>query len=129
MELVRQYEKAPSQRMNKDKSSLFFSRNTRISTKNNITNIAGIKVTNSQEKYLGLPTLVDRSRSKEFKAILDKVSIKMSNWKHKFLSQVGKEIMLKSVIQAIPTYSMGVFKLPETLLRQLNNMMIWYWWG
>lgn len=47
----------------------------------------------------------------------------------KLLSKAGKEILLKSVIQAIPTYSMGVFKLPKGLLKELNKMMKGFWWG
>jgi hypothetical protein len=45
-------------------------------------------------------------------------------WKLKFLSQVGKEILLKVVIQAIITYSMSVFSLSKTLCYDLNSMML-----
>lgn len=47
----------------------------------------------------------------------------------KLLSQAGKEVLIKSVIQAIPTYNMGVFKLPKGLLQELNKMVRGYWWG
>ncbi|KAF5481094.1 hypothetical protein F2P56_001779 [Juglans regia] len=129
LEIVNQYEEVSGQRINKNKSSLFFSKNTNLSSKNFLTSMAGIRGTNSQDKYLGLPALVCRSRCKEFKAILDRVSTKMNHWKHKFLSQAWREIMLKVVIQAIPTYSMRVFKLPKSLLRQLYSLIKGYWWG
>lgn len=92
--------------MNKDKSGLFFSKNTQSSTRDNITRKVEIRITNSFEKYLGLPTIIGRSRNKVFKDIIDKVRSKINNWKFKFLSQAGREIMLKAVIQVIPTYSM-----------------------
>jgi hypothetical protein len=47
----------------------------------------------------------------------------------KFLSQAGKEILLKAVAQAVPTYCMSVFKLPETLCKEINGMMQKFWWG
>jgi hypothetical protein len=48
-------------------------------------------------------------------------------WKIKFLSQAGKEILLKVVIQVIPTYIMGVFQLPISLSKELNQLMQSFW--
>lgn len=36
--------------------------------------------------------------------------------------------MLKSEVQALPTYNMGVFKLPKVLLKERNKIMCHYWW-
>jgi hypothetical protein len=47
----------------------------------------------------------------------------------KFLSQAGKEILLKAVIQAIPTYSMSVFMLLQSLCLEINSLMEKFWWG
>jgi hypothetical protein len=54
---------------------------------------------------------------------------KLQDWKLKFLSQAGKEILIKVVIQAIPTYSMSVFLLPKALCNDLNSLMPRFWWG
>lgn len=53
----------------------------------------------------------------------------LQDWKRKFLSQARKEILLKAVIQAIPTYSMTVFLLPKGLGSNINLMMPKFWWG
>jgi hypothetical protein len=47
----------------------------------------------------------------------------LNNWKIKFLSQAGNEILLKAVIQAIPTYSMSVFIIPSTPCEKINGTM------
>jgi hypothetical protein len=47
----------------------------------------------------------------------------------KFLSQAGREILIKAVIQAIPTYTMSVFQLPKSLCTEINAMMGRFWWG
>ncbi|XP_041025480.1 uncharacterized mitochondrial protein AtMg00310-like [Juglans microcarpa x Juglans regia] len=45
------------------------------------------------------------------------------------LSQAGKEIYIKAVIQALPTYTMSVFKLPNSLLHDINRVINNFWWG
>jgi hypothetical protein len=42
---------------------------------------------------------------------------------------VGKEILIKAIVQAIPTYCMSVFLLPMSLCRELNMLMQRFWWG
>jgi hypothetical protein len=46
---------------------------------------------------------------KTFESIQSRVRKKVDGWKEKFISQAGKEILLKAVVQAIPTYSISVF--------------------
>ena len=53
----------------------------------------------------------------------------MQGWKEKLLSQAGKEIMIKAVVQSIPTYSMNVFRLPIGLLKDIEAMIRKFWWG
>jgi len=70
---------------------------------------------------------VGRSKTHTFAGILNMVRKKLDGWKEKFISQAGKEVLLKPVVQAIPMYSMSVFKLPKTLLKQLNSLMNRFW--
>jgi hypothetical protein len=46
-----------------------------------------------------------------------------------FLSQAGKEVFFKAVIQAIPSYSMSMFMLPKSLHFEINALMQNFWWG
>ena len=45
------------------------------------------------------------------------------------MSSGNKEILIKSVAQAIPAYVMSVFKLPASVCDELTRMMHQYWWG
>ncbi|KAF5458846.1 hypothetical protein F2P56_022846 [Juglans regia] len=81
------------------------------------------------EKYLRLPSVIGRSKVTAFQGIIEKVSKKFENWKVKFLLQAGKEILIKVVVQVIPTYNMNVFLLPKTLCDKLNSLIWNFWWG
>jgi len=45
------------------------------------------------------------------------------------LSKAGREVMIKSVLQAIPYYVMSIFRLPNSLLDEVEKMMNAFWWG
>ena len=53
----------------------------------------------------------------------------MQGWNEKLLSQAGKEILIKVVVQFIPTYSMNVFRLPIGLLKDIEAMIRKFWLG
>ncbi|XP_059452771.1 uncharacterized protein LOC132183336 [Corylus avellana] len=117
------------QQLNKDKTSIFFSHNTSPEIKQTILVLMGIPKTRRYDKYLGLPALVGKSRSQAFKSIKDRVWKRMQDWKLNFLSQAGNEVLLKAVVQAIPTYSMSIFKLPKGLNLEINAPMQKFLWG
>jgi hypothetical protein len=123
------YERASGQKLNREKTSIFFSRNTKAETKDHIKAVAGVGSINRYENYLGLPPLIGRSRVSSFNGIKGKIWERINGWKEKFLSQAGKEVLLKAVVQAIPTYTMSVFQLPKTLCKEINSMMAQFWWG
>jgi len=47
----------------------------------------------------------------------------------KFLSTVGREVLIKSVVQAIPTYVISCFLLPIGLCEHIESMISKFWWG
>jgi hypothetical protein len=56
------YERAFGQKVNLEKTSLFFSRNTREEDWVSILQETGLNSTHQYETYLGLPALIGRSR-------------------------------------------------------------------
>uniref|UniRef100_A0A2N9G6M3 Reverse transcriptase domain-containing protein n=1 Tax=Fagus sylvatica TaxID=28930 RepID=A0A2N9G6M3_FAGSY len=51
------------------------------------------------------------------------------SWKEKLLTQAGKEVLIKAMIQAILTYTMHCFKLPKKLCSDLEGIIRNFWWG
>jgi hypothetical protein len=81
------------------------------------------------ERNLGMSTDVGSSRYGTFKFIRDRIWSKVKGWREKILSAGGKEVLIKSVAQAIPVYSMACFRLPWGLCEHINSLIRRFWWG
>lgn len=58
-----------------------------------------------------------RNKKEIFVFLKGRILQRIQSWNHKFLSNVGKEVLLKSVIQALPSYAIGVFLMPKELVK------------
>ena len=128
-EILATYEKASGQQLNRAKTTLFFNRNTPQATQAEIKDILGVPSIQQYEKYLGLPSLVGKEKITCFSQIKERIWSKVKGWKEKLLSQVGREVLIKAVVQAIPTYTMNCFKLPVTLCKEIEGIIRRFWWG
>ena len=97
------------------RSSFFFSQNTTKEKRGEFLSILGPMQDSRHGKYLGLPSVIRKSKIQVFAKIKGKVAKKLSSWKEKMLSLGGKEILIKVVAQVIPTYTMNCFLLPKGL--------------
>lgn len=59
----------------------------------------------------------------------EKITKCTTGWSHKFLTEAGKEILLKSVALALPVYTMNVFRLPKGTTEAINKILSDYWWS
>ena len=53
---------------------------------------------------------------------------RLIQWGDGHLPQSGREVLIKSVAEALPVYVMGVFKLPAGLCEDLMKMIREFWW-
>lgn len=109
------YEKELGKKLNREKISLFFSKNTKEDIQNYVKDTFGAQIVQQHEKYLGLPPMVGRCKKKAFNCIKDQVGRKIAGWKGRLLSNVGKEILIKAVVLATPTNTMNYFMLTDFL--------------
>ena len=78
---------------------------------------------------MGLPALVGQAKKQSIIYIKERAWKKLQGWKEKLLSQAGMEVLIKAVIEAIPTYTMSCFKLPKGLIKDLEVLTRKFWWG
>ena len=60
--------------------------------------------------------------------IKNKVKSKIKGWKNNFLSPARKEVMLKSVLSAIPSYALSCFKILDSLCKEIMTIFSNFWW-
>ncbi|XP_019173613.1 PREDICTED: uncharacterized protein LOC109169222 [Ipomoea nil] len=125
--LVR-YDKLSGQVVNYNKSNICFSRNTHEEDRTQVASCLEVEQATNFEKYLGLPSFVGRNKRDVFSYVEEKISQRIGSWSKKLLSQAGKEVLLKSVAQSMPTFSMSVFLLPETICQSIERTMNKFWW-
>ena len=62
-------------------------------------------------------------------SIFEGSRVKVHGWMEMVLSTGEKEVLIKSVAQAVSTYSMSCFKLPRGLCEHINGILQIFWWG
>lgn len=107
------YEAAAGQKVNFQKSPISFGPGVNEATMVSIIDLLGVISVPFHERYLGLPTITGRDKRQMFKIINDRLDFHLSGWQGKLLSKAGKMVLVKAVAQAIPTYTMVVFRLPK----------------
>lgn len=54
---------------------------------------------------------------------------KIEDRKEKLLNQAGKEVLIKAMTQAIPSYAMAVLKFPKGFCEDLCLKVARFWWS
>ena len=127
--ILTSFEHASGQKINREKTTLFFSKAVSDEMKREIIDFLGVAEIKEYEKYLGLPAVVGKNKKASLNYVKERVWAKLQGWKERLLSQAGREILLKAVVQAIPTFAMSCFKLPVSLCKEIEMQIRKFWWG
>lgn len=126
--VINMYSRCFGQKINVTKSGLVCGKFVRRDLQVKLSNILGMQIWTNPGKYLGLPTEWGRAKVSSLTWIKEKVLAKLEGWKEGLLNQAGKEVLIKAVIQAIPTYAMAMVKFPKTFCKSLCSAVAHFWW-
>ena len=87
LQLLEQYEAASGQAINRQKTTLFFSKNTKQEIKESLKQLFGARIMTECERYLGLPMATGKSKVNTFKNLQEKITKRVMEWKEKFISK------------------------------------------
>lgn len=122
------YSAVSGQKINYEKSLICFSFNVMQQSRDEVVGSLGVCEGDTFGKYQGSPSLVGRKRKVILAFIKDKILTRVRSWNAKFLSRADREVLLKTVIKAMPSYAMMVFLLPIGICRDIETIMNEYWW-
>ncbi|CAN1829772.1 LINE-1 retrotransposable element ORF2 protein [Linum perenne] len=126
---IRQYCNISGQAINESKSAMFFSANTPQERRVEVAAVLNVDLSRNLGNYLGLLAEWGRSKTEAFGFMLDRLTTRAEGWKSVLLSTGGREVMIKSVLQAIPSYLFSVFLLPDRILKRMNSIVASFWWA
>uniref|UniRef100_A0A803PLN3 Reverse transcriptase domain-containing protein n=1 Tax=Cannabis sativa TaxID=3483 RepID=A0A803PLN3_CANSA len=127
--ILQRYSTLSGQQINLDKSEVCMGKRISSAQGQNFATRLGVRLVSHHAKYLGLPSFVGRRKKEVFEIIKDKVWNKLKGWKASMFSQAGHEVLIKAVVQAIPSYAMSCFRLPKKLIKNLHSLAANFWWG
>lgn len=128
-DILATYEATSGQMMNFNNSEIFLSLNVTQDTQQHLSAFLDVRICLRTSKYLGLPSIIGRSKKSIFKFIKDRVWSRINSWSGKILSIAGREVLIKSVLQVIPSYAMSIFLIPQSLGNDIQKLMNSFWWG
>lgn len=126
--ILNDYTTASGQKISTEKSGIIFSKHTSQATPRLVPEILSMQEWSAPGKYLGLPAEWGRSRNNTLSWLKLRVLDKIDGWKEKLLNQAGKEVLIKAVIQALPSYAMSIIRLPKNFCRSLCSSIARFWW-
>ncbi|XP_059451038.1 uncharacterized protein LOC132181824 [Corylus avellana] len=115
--------------INQAKSAIFFSKNCKPAVKASVNGVLKLAPIPARAKYLGIPLFISRNKKDSFSELKDRIFAKVTGWKARLLSQAARTTLLKSVLNAIPTYFMSLFLIPKSLCSEIDSVLRKFWWG
>ncbi|KAL1191046.1 putative ribonuclease H protein [Cardamine amara subsp. amara] len=129
LDVIERYGRAYGQEINFNKSSVMFGNKITDQIKSQLKGLIGITKEGGINNYLGIPESLGGSKCKIFNYVRERLNERINGWSSNFLSKGGKEIMIKSVALALPSYVMSCFKIPQDLTYKLSSAISKYWWS
>ncbi|XP_059070666.1 uncharacterized protein LOC131860291 [Cryptomeria japonica] len=119
---------ATGQEINWLKSEIFFF-HTECWSQRAIARLFAIKIGQMPGKFLGMPLFSGAGKMNIWKGFLYGYKAKMEGWKSKWLSLAGRLLMLKSVVLAMLIFPMAYFKLPGSIIKNMQQKMRKFLWN
>jgi hypothetical protein len=80
-------------------------------------------ITSAAPSFVGKPKVI------HFKAIADKIKVKLASWKGALLSIMGRVQLVRAIIFGMLVYSFHIYAMPIALFRMLDSWIRNFIWS
>ena len=111
VKVLKTFGNASRQCINFEKSSLLFGKKITGNVKEAIKSSTRIIKEGGMGTYLGIFEDISGSKRKLFAFLKDRLQNRVNGWTGRWLTKEGKEVLIKSILLALPTYIMSTLLL------------------
>ena len=129
LRILKEYETVSGQQINFQKSSIQFGHKIEESCRQELRDILGIQNIGGMGSYLGLPESLGGSKVQVFGFVQETLNNRVNGWTFRFFTKGRKEVIIKSVVTALPNHVMSVYRLPKATVKKLTSAVAQFWWS
>ncbi|KAJ0491837.1 putative RNA-directed DNA polymerase [Helianthus annuus] len=89
----------------------------------------GCRADNLPFRYLGIMVGANMTLVNNWKPVYDVFEARLSRWKAVSLSIGGRLVLIKSVLESLPSYYFSLYKAPSKVIKDLESMIRRFLWG
>ena len=127
MEILKQHEEASGQQINREKTQLFFSPNTDPYTQEEIKSLLGVTTITNYENISVYPLLLGEEKNKASVTLGSGFGTRCKGERKITIARWQGSVDKSG--PGMPTYTMGCFKLPKSLCKDIESLIRKIWWG
>lgn len=126
METSHDFTRVSGQQVGPTKSTLWFNNCTNPVLRKQVSDIFLVNSSAVTTTYLGAPIA---TTAQAFDFLVESFSSRLQAWKSKLLSQAGRIVLIKAVLQSVPIYYMATTIIPQKVLSKLTSLIRRFYWG
>ncbi|CAH1436139.1 unnamed protein product [Lactuca virosa] len=123
-----EFKKVSGLKVSMEKSQIFFSC-VKPNMRRIILGILPFDIGRFPFKYLGIPMCVTKLFDRDCKQLIEKIKMRIFNWKSKALSFAGRLQLINSVLTSIHVYWASIFKIPIATIKEIEKLCRSFLWA
>jgi len=129
MQVLKAYEAASGQLVNKTKSAMYLHHLTNMEVVNKVESITGMHRNDFPIIYLGCPIFYARRKLEFYQPLITKVMDKLQSWQGKLLSVGGRAVLISHVLKSMPMHLLSAVNPPKYVINRFHKLFAQFFWS